>query len=56
MIGLSNVKAAIHNFVKIARLLHENGKNFFGEIPLKWSFAGNTGTGKAQSLKLCPTY
>lgn len=47
MIGLSNVKAAIHNFVKIARLLHENGKNFFGEIPLKWSFAGNTGTGKS---------
>lgn len=47
MIGLSNVKAAIHNFVKIARLLHENGKNFFREIPLKWSFAGNTGTGKS---------
>ncbi len=47
MIGLSNVKAALHNFVKVARMLHENGKNFFGEIPLKWSFSGNTGTGKS---------
>ena len=47
MIGLTQVKAAIHNFVTVARLLHRNGKNFFGEIPLKWSFAGNTGTGKS---------
>lgn len=47
MIGLANVKTAIHNLVKVARLLHRNGKNFFGEIPLKWSFAGNTGTGKS---------
>lgn len=47
MIGLANVKTAIHNLVKVARLLHRDGKNFFGEIPLKWSFAGNTGTGKS---------
>ncbi len=47
MIGLNSVKKAIHNFVKVARMLRENGKNFFGEIPLKWSFSGNTGTGKS---------
>ena len=52
MIGLNSVKKAIHNFVKVARMLHENGKNFFGEIPLKWSFSGNTGTGKSTVAKI----
>lgn len=48
MVGLKKVKTAIHNFVKVSRMLNNQGKSFIGSSsPLKWSFAGNTGTGKS---------
>lgn len=47
MVGLVRAKRAIHNLVRVARLLRDRGEHFFGEMPLKWSFTGNTGTGKS---------
>jgi SpoVK/Ycf46/Vps4 family AAA+-type ATPase len=47
LIGLQRVKTAIRNFVQVSRTLQEQGKDMAGRAPLKWSFAGNTGTGKS---------
>ena len=47
MIGMDKVKNAIHNFVDIARYRNECGEKLCGKGLLKWSFAGNTGTGKS---------
>ncbi|MDR2474237.1 MAG: AAA family ATPase, partial [Bacteroidales bacterium] len=47
MIGLQQVKTAIHNFVKLSRMMNSQGKTIVGKTPLKWSFTGNTGTGKS---------
>lgn len=45
--GLKKVKTAIHDFVDIARYLNSNGERFTDKGILKWSFTGNTGTGKS---------
>ena len=47
MIGIEKVKSAIHNFVEIARYRRACGERICGNGLLKWSFAGNTGTGKS---------
>ena len=47
MIGMDKVKSAIHNFVEIARYRRSCGERICGHGLLKWSFAGNTGTGKS---------
>lgn len=47
MIGLRKVKKSIHDFVTVARYLHKNGESYFKKEPLKWTFVGNTGTGKS---------
>lgn len=47
MVGLKQIKQSIHDFVDVARYLNGQGKAFTGGSPLKWSFAGNTGTGKS---------
>lgn len=48
MIGLGQVKKAIHNFVEVSRYLNKQGLlHTHYETPLKWSFTGNTGTGKS---------
>ena len=52
MIGLTKVKAAIHKFVDIARFLNNQGKPVMSGKPMKWSFAGNTGTGKSTVAEL----
>ena len=45
--GLTNVKNAIHNFVKSARYLHDIGEPYVGKGLLAWRFVGNSGTGKS---------
>ena len=52
MVGLSKVKAAIHKFVNIARFLNSQGKSVMSGKPMKWSFTGNTGTGKSSVAEL----
>ena len=52
MAGLDKVKQAIHNFVDIARYRNSIGEKFVGSNVLKWSFVGNTGTGKSTVAKI----
>jgi len=52
MVGLVKVKKAIHNFVEVARYRNSIGEKFVGGEVLKWSFAGNTGTGKSTVAKI----
>lgn len=52
MVGLVKVKQAIHNFVDVARYRNSIGEKFVGDGVLKWSFAGNTGTGKSTVAKI----
>lgn len=52
MVGLPKVKQAIHNFVDVARYRNSIGEKFVGDGVLKWSFAGNTGTGKSTVAKI----
>ncbi len=47
LVGQNKVKRAIYNFVDIARYLNSEGEKFVGRGLLKWSFVGNTGTGKS---------
>ena len=47
MVGMEKVKNALHNFVDIARYRNTCGEKLCGKGVLKWSFAGNTGTGKS---------
>lgn len=48
MIGLQQIKKAIHDFVDISRYLNSQELAYAGNAgPLKWSFTGNTGTGKS---------
>lgn len=46
MVGLEKVKVAIHNFVEVARYRNKKG-HVADDVPMKWSFVGNTGTGKS---------
>ncbi len=52
MVGLPKVKQAIHNFVDVARYRNSIGEKFVGSGVLKWSFTGNTGTGKSTVAKI----
>lgn len=48
LVGLEQVKKAIHDFVDVARYLNNQGLSYAGNVaPLKWNFTGNTGTGKS---------
>lgn len=52
MVGQPNVKQAIHNFVDVARYRKSIGEKIVGDGILKWSFAGNSGTGKSTVAKI----
>jgi hypothetical protein len=52
LVGLQKVKQAIHNFVDVARYRNSIGEKFVGGDILKWSFTGNTGTGKSTVAKI----
>ena len=47
LVGLDNVKTAIHNFVRSARYLHSIGEPYVGKGLLSWRFIGKSGTGKS---------
>ena len=47
LVGLSQVKEAIHNFVDISRYMYQHGMPYSSGAPLRWTFTGNTGTGKS---------
>ena len=47
MVGLMHVKEMIHGMVDTAVWLRDAGKQYFSRKSLKWTFAGNTGTGKS---------
>ena len=47
MVGLHQVKRAIHNFVDVARYCHQHGQSYFARESMRWVFTGNTGTGKS---------
>lgn len=47
MVGLHQVKRAIHNFVDVARYCHQHGQPYFSRESMRWVFTGNTGTGKS---------
>ncbi len=47
LVGLENVKTAIHNFVRSARYLHSIGEPYVGKGLLSWRFIGHSGTGKS---------
>lgn len=47
LVGLKRVKQAIREFVAVSKILNQQGKQFTGGYPLKWSFTGNSGTGKS---------
>ncbi len=47
MVGLTKVKVAIHQFVDFARNINRKDPTQIERYPLKWSFVGNTGTGKS---------
>lgn len=47
MVGLTHVKEMIHGMVDTAVWLRNAGKPYFNSRSLKWTFAGNTGTGKS---------
>lgn len=47
MVGLHQVKRAIHNFVEVARYCHQHGQPYFSRESMRWVFTGNTGTGKS---------
>lgn len=47
MVGLTHVKEMIHGMVDTAVWLRDAGKPYFNRMSLKWTFAGNTGTGKS---------
>ncbi len=47
MVGLVKVKQSIHQFVEFARVLNTQDPTSIENYPLKWSFVGETGTGKS---------
>lgn len=47
LVGLGKIKQNIHHFVRTTRMFQQSGKIPASFFPLKWSFAGNTGTGKS---------
>ncbi len=46
LVGLEKVKTAVHNFVEVSRYRNKKRQNL-SDAPMKWSFVGNTGTGKS---------
>ena len=47
MVGLHQVKRAIHNFVDVARYCYQHGQPYFSRESMRWVFTGNSGTGKS---------
>lgn len=47
LVGLSQVKEAVHNFVDVSRYMYQHGMSYSSGEPLRWTFTGNTGTGKS---------
>lgn len=47
LVGMENVKTALHNFVRSARYLHSIGEPYVGKGLLSWRFIGHSGTGKS---------
>ncbi len=52
MVGLVKVKSAIHQFVDFARMLNRKDLTQIERYPLKWSFVGDTGTGKSSVAEI----
>ncbi|MDL2227579.1 AAA family ATPase [Odoribacter sp. OttesenSCG-928-L07] len=52
LVAMEQIKANIHDFVKIARYQNEQGKDIFYNLKYNWTFAGNTGTGKSAVAKI----
>ncbi|MFR9660355.1 MAG: AAA family ATPase, partial [Rikenellaceae bacterium] len=52
MVGLTKVKVAVHQFVDFARNINRKDPTQIERYPLKWSFVGNTGTGKSSVAEL----
>lgn len=52
MVGLTKVKIAIHQFVDFARTMNRKDPTQIERYPLKWSFVGNTGTGKSSVAEI----
>lgn len=47
LVGLGNVKQALHDYVSISRLRHRQGTLKVTPRSLTWNFIGKTGTGKS---------
>lgn len=47
LVGLQQVKKAIHNLVDVSRYMYQHGQAYSTGEPLRWTFTGNTGTGKS---------
>lgn len=52
LVGQKMVKAVLHNFVKLCRFRHSVGEPLLETGMLKWSFVGNTGTGKSTVARI----
>ncbi len=52
LVGLDEVKSSIHDFVNVARYMHQQGSSYIDNEPLRWNFTGNTGTGKSTVAKI----
>lgn len=52
MAGLPKVKSALHEFVDFARAFNRKDPTQIERYPLKWSFVGNTGTGKSSVAEI----
>ena len=52
LVGLAKVKKAIHQFVDFTRSLNSKGDKSIEKYSLRWSFIGNSGTGKSTVAKI----
>lgn len=51
MVGLKDVKRALHDLVSTARARWQANGDLLDTIPLRWTFTGSTGTGKSSVAK-----
>ena len=52
MVGLRQVKCALHNFIDIMRHLSQDGNFTPDASVMQWNFMGNTGTGKSTVARI----
>lgn len=52
LVGLQQVKKAIHDFVNVSRYLYKYERTQFFAEPMRWAFTGNSGTGKSTVAKI----